>query len=125
MITLDLLDALRGYLIACVLLSLAIVGVCSHGTNNAARTARITAQITGGIAGLSLFGLFTFVDGWDEYFATQTTDVPSSEYHGHRFIAAYVIRTLGEMYVSNLGIVFGLLGLVLLCAAFVEWFYKR
>ena len=120
MTTLDHLNALRGYLIIGVLLSLAIAGACSAITSTAARTVRIIAYASGGIAGLSLFGILTFVAGWDEYFAAKATGAPSSEYHGRHVVAAHVIRTIGEMHVSDLGIVFGLLGLVLLCIAVVE-----
>ncbi|MCL2012613.1 MAG: hypothetical protein FWG75_07505 [Cystobacterineae bacterium] len=125
MLTLEQLDGLRGYLIAGVLLSCVIVGLCPKGTSTAARLSRIIAQIVGGIAGLSLFGMLSFIAGWDEYFAAKAAGAPSFEYHGPHVAAARLIQTLGEMHASALGIVFGLLGLVLLCAAFLEWFHKR
>jgi len=124
-VTLEQVDLLRGYLIAGVLLSLGIFGACSKGTSAAARRSRILTQFIGGIVSLSLFGILSFVAGWDEYFAAKATDASSWDYHGRHVVAARVIRTLGEMHVSGLGILFGLLGLFLFCGAARESFHKR
>jgi hypothetical protein len=119
--TLEQLDAVRGYAIAAIIL--AVVALGASALIPAARIqqwARTGAALVGGVAALSVFFLFTFIGGWDEYLAAKAAGRINPEYHGRHQAAALMIRTLGEMEVSALGLLFGALGLVLLAVALVQ-----
>ncbi len=118
--TLDQLDVLRGYAIAILLVSFVAIGVASKLSSRAARVAVIAAQIIGGCAGLTLFFILNFVSGWDEYLSAKAANLPAAEYQGRRGGATRVIKSLGELEASGLGIVFGLVGLTLVVAAIMS-----
>ena len=78
------------------------------------------AGLLGGLGGLVVFFLFNFISGWDEYFATISSG-DAVEYHGRHQLAAKVIETLGEMDVSVIGVIFGIIGLILMGLAVVSF----
>jgi hypothetical protein len=119
--TLEELDVLRGYSIASVILAgLAIGASALIPLPKIQRAMKLTASFVGGLAGLLIFFLLSFIDGWDEYFAAKAAGRVTPEYRGRHQGAAVVIRTLGEMDVSALGVVFGVIGLVFLAVACVQ-----
>lgn len=117
------LDAIRGYAISAIIVSVAALGVVvtflPAPAIKARRFACAVAGLIGGLAGLIVFFLFTFVEGWNDYFAARGQS-NAEQYYGRHQAAARVIRTLGEMDVSALGVVFGLVGVVLLYVAFAN-----
>ncbi len=120
--TLEQLDALRGYCIAAIILAVLAIGVTALiQSAKIQRLVRAAAAAIGGLAGLAVFVLFTFISGWDEYFAAKAASDVASEYRGRRQAAARVIRTVGEMEVSTLGFVFGAVGLALLAVAYIQF----
>ena len=70
-----------------------------------------TLNFIGAGASFSIFLMFTFISGWDQYFESLKQG-ESIEHGGRHQIAAKVITTLGEMQVSSIGIVFGIIGLL-------------
>ena len=122
--TMEELDTIRGYAIATVILAFIAVGLIANLHSPRLEKAKAyingVTGLLGGIAGLGVFFLFHFITGWDEYFASQTTG-SVTEYRGRHQSAARVIRSLGEMNTSTLGIVFGIVGLILLIFAFVNF----
>ncbi len=116
--TLYQLDIVRGYAIAVVILSLVAIGASTALPRRVGRVISTVGKIAGGSAGLTLFAILNFVAGWDEYFAAKAAGVPVVDYHGRHAAAARIIGSLGELNASALGIVFGLLGLTLIVAAF-------
>ena len=122
--TMSFLDSLRGYGIGAVILAFSLIGVASTfiPENYAKLRAYLTgfAGVLGGIGSIGVFFLFTFNTGWEEYFDSKTTGQPV-EYRGRHQGAAAVIRVLGEMEVSTLGIVFGIVGVVFLWVAFISF----
>lgn len=120
--TFEQLDTLRRYCIAAIILAVLAIGVTALiQSAKIQRPVRAAAAAIGGLAGLAVFVLFTFVNGWDEYFAAKAAGDVASEYRGRRQAAARVIRTLGEMEVSTLGLVFGAVGLALLAVAYIQF----
>ena len=118
---LEQLDTLRGYAIASIILALAAIGASALiPVAKVQRVARTAAGLVGGLAGLSVFFLFTFIRGWDEYFAAKAVGRVTPDYRGRHQAAARVILTLGEMDLSAIGLVFGAVGLVLLAVAYVQ-----
>lgn len=122
--TMEVLDALRGYGIATVILAFIAIGFASSFIPDKYREAKTYVNcfvgLLGGIGGLVVFFLFNFISGWREHFAAKSVGEPG-EYHGRHQTAARAIRTLGEMDVSTLGVVFGVLGVVLLGVAFISF----
>jgi len=120
--TIEQLDALRGYCIAAIILAVLAIGVAALiQSATIQRLVRATAAAIGGLAGLVVFVMFNFISGWDEYFAAKAAGDVASDYSGRRQAAARVIRTLGEMEVSTLGLVFGAVSLVLLVVAYTQF----
>jgi hypothetical protein len=119
--TLEQLDMLRGYSIAAVILAGLAIGACAFiPSAKIQRALRLAASFVGGLAGFVIFFLFSFIDGWDEYFATKAAGRATPEYRGPHQAAAVVIRTLGDMDVFVLGLVFGVIGLVFLAVTYVQ-----
>ncbi len=112
--TMEELDTIRGYGITLVVLAFVAIGFFSNFIPAKAKKLKAYAigatGFFGGIGGLVIFFLFNFISGWDEYFAAKSTG-NSVEYTGRHQVAAKVIKTLGEMEVSSVGIVFGVLGI--------------
>jgi hypothetical protein len=67
-----------------------------------------------------VFCLFSLVPGSQAYFSAKAPEEPV-EYQGRHQAAARVIRYLGEMDISTLGILFGILGVVLLLVGFANF----
>lgn len=125
--TFEQLDVLRGYSIAAVILSIVAIGAASIllpvSSLKARCLVRLLAGLVGGVAAVTIFFLFNFISGWNEYFASKSTGAgpEAIEYHGRHQAAARVIRTLGEMDVSTLGVVFGLVGMFFIAVAYVNF----
>lgn len=121
--TMEQLDVLRGYGIAAVILAFFAIGLASNLIPPKLPKLKsiiiAAAGFLGGIGGLGVFFLFNFISGWDQYFASKASAEPV-EYTGRHQTAAKIIKTLGEMDVSLLGIVFGLLGILLLAVAAIQ-----
>jgi ABC-type proline/glycine betaine transport system permease subunit len=94
------LDTLRGYCIAAVILSIVAIGLSFSlipaRAAWAQRLVRGGAGLIGGIASLAVFFLFSFITGWEEYFATKSAVRNTIEYRGQHKAVARVILTLGE-----------------------------
>jgi hypothetical protein len=122
--TMDELDTLRGYGIASVILAFVGIGLSSLCVPDKWLKVKCYingfAALLGGIGGMIVFCLFSFVPGWQAYFAEKAPAEPV-EYQGRHQAAARVIRFLGEMDISTLGILFGILGMVLLAVAFTNF----
>lgn len=120
--TFEQLDLVRGYSISAIILSLVVIGysfsLMSGTTQRVTCLVRAGAGFIGGMAGLTVFFLFTFIDGFDEYISSKGVDQVKSEYRGRFQTAAKVIRVVGEMDISALGLLFGSIGLVLLALAY-------
>ncbi|MDB4444903.1 hypothetical protein N9156_01090 [Akkermansiaceae bacterium] len=131
--TMDELDALRGYGISAVLIGLVMVGAGFRFLPETALKAKAwlvgSGGLVGAVGGLSVFFLLSFISGWEEYFDEQSlreSSDQSPEYTGRHRKAAKVIRVLGDMEVSTLGIVFGVLGLYcfILCVLAIRTYRK-
>jgi hypothetical protein len=122
-VTFEQLDTLRGYCIAAIILSIVAIGLSfSLIPGRAAwaqRLVRVGAGFIGGFASLAVFFLFSFITGWEEYFATNSAVRNTIEYRGRHQSVARVILTLGEMDVSVLGVVFGITGIFLLVVGYI------
>lgn len=122
--TLEQLDVLRGYSIAATILALIAFGLSFSlipaQATRIQRLVRSVAGLVGGLASLTVFFLFNFIAGWDEYFAAKSAVRVTTEYQGRHQASARVIRALGEMDASALGVVFGIAGVVLLVVAYAN-----
>lgn len=113
--SMETLDALRGWAIATLIITLVVLGLSRHVSKTKYKVKLVVsgvAGIIGGVSGLVVFFLFNFIKGWDEYFATKASG-EHVEYEGRHQLAAAVIKTLGEMEVSSVGVIFGVVGLIL------------
>ena len=111
------LDAIRGYGIALILVGLALYGVALKARS--VKHPRLIAwlpvipPLLVCVGGLAVFVVLDFFHGWEEYWAAvRPVAGKPVEYHGPHIMAARVIRTLGEMDASSLGIVCGAVGLL-------------
>jgi hypothetical protein len=124
-VTFEQLDILRGYCLAAIILSIVTIGLSFSlipgRTAGIRQYVRGGAGLIGGFACLAVFFLFSFITGWEEYFATKTVVQSAIDYRGRHQAAARVIRTLGEMDISLLGIVFGITGILLLVVAYINF----
>ncbi len=122
--TMEELDMLRGYGIATLILAFIVIGIASNFIPDSARKAKGYvvgfAGLLGGMGGLVVFFLFNFIVGWEEYFAAKATG-ELVEYYGRHQATFRIIKTLGEMDVSSLGVVSGIVGVFLLASAFVSF----
>lgn len=122
--TMEELDTLRGYGISVVILAFVAIGLASALIPDSARKAKSYiigfTGLLGGMGGLIVFFLFNFIAGWEEYFASKASG-EAVEYHGRHQAAARVIKTLGEMDVDTLGVIFGIVGVALLVVTFISF----
>lgn len=97
--TFDQFDAIRGYVVSAVIVSVAALGVAVTFFPEPAIKARrficAVSGLIGGLAGRIVFFLFTFVEGWSDYFAAKGQS-NAEQYYGRHQAAARVIRTLGK-----------------------------
>jgi len=121
--SLDQLDALFSDSIAVIMLSLLAIGVAQSLKLRQAHWVRVMAGVMGGVAALSVFFLFNFISGWNEYFTAKSTEIasPTNEYRSKHQGAASLIRMFGELDPSTLGLVFGVVGIVLFAFAFKSY----
>ena len=121
--SLDLLDALFSDSIAVIMLAMLAIGVAQSLKFRKAHWVRIIAGVIGGVAALSVFFLFNFITGWNEYFAAKSTEIvsPTNEYRGKHQGAASLIRMFGELDPATLGLVFGVVGLAFFAFAFKSY----
>ena len=113
--TFEELNPIRGWLIAIIIIvipSLVILNtIIKDKFKSKLNILNFTLNFIGAGASFSIFLMFTFISGWDQYFESLKQG-ESIEHGGRHQIAAKVITTLGEMQVSSIGIVFGIIGLL-------------
>jgi hypothetical protein len=121
--SLDLLDALFSDSIAVIMLSVLAIGVAQSLKFRKAYWVRVVAGVIGGVAALSVFFLFHFTTGWNEYFAAKSTEIasPTNEYRGKHQGAANLIRMFGELGPAMLGLVFAAVAVALFAFAFKSY----
>ncbi len=117
----ELLDLYRGYAISAIILAFIGVGISSSYIpdkfSKIKRSFTFISGIIGGLSGFFLFFILNFISGWDEYFDSKGS-ADSTDYSGRHQAAASVIKTLGDMNASSLGIFFGVIGVFLFFIAY-------
>lgn len=113
----ELLDTIRGYGISVVIIALVIMGLLSHSRTKFSRYVSIFASIAGSAGSFSVAMVLLIVPGWDEFFSTRQQNA-SADYEGRHQLAARIIKSIGAMDVSFIGIIFLILGLLFSIFAF-------